>query len=123
VARQLRRLSQETLAPWDISPSHSRAIAVLMRHRVLRLSELSEHLRIAARSTTEVVDALEHRGLVVRKPDPSDRRATLVELTPQGVEVGESISAARTADSERFFSGLSAQDRATLQRILRALRD
>jgi hypothetical protein len=41
VARQLRDTSQETLAPWDITPSHLRALRVLTRHGVMRLSELS----------------------------------------------------------------------------------
>jgi hypothetical protein len=58
VARQLRETSQETLAPWDITPSHFRALRVLKRRGVMRLSELSEHLRIAPRSATEVVDAI-----------------------------------------------------------------
>ena len=62
VARQLRDTSQETLAPWDITPSHLRALRVLRRHGAMRLSELSEHLHIAPRSTTEVVDALESRA-------------------------------------------------------------
>src|SRR5450432_2102665 len=89
VARQLRDTSQETLAPWDITPSHLRALRVLTRHGVLRMSELSDHLRIAARSTTEVVDALETRGLVTRRPDPSDRRATLLSPTPEGTRINE----------------------------------
>ena len=52
VARQLREVSKEALAPWDITPSQLRALRVLRRHGQLRLSELSEHLRIAARSAT-----------------------------------------------------------------------
>src|SRR6516225_3052245 len=84
VARKLRETSQETLAPWDITPSHLRALRVLSRHGAMRLSALSEHLRIAPRSTTEVVDALESRGLVQRQRDPGDRRATLVEVTEHG---------------------------------------
>jgi DNA-binding MarR family transcriptional regulator len=123
VARRLRQLSQQTLAPLDISPSHSRAMRVLSRHGQMRLSELSEHLHIAARSTTEVIDALEARGLVVRSPDPHDRRATLVELTARGVEVGAEIRGAGKAEAEAFFGALSAQDRAELKRILGALRD
>lgn len=70
VARQLRETSQETLAPWDITPAQFRALRVLRRHGVLRLSELSDHLHIAARSTTEVIDALESRHLVARGPIP-----------------------------------------------------
>jgi DNA-binding MarR family transcriptional regulator len=123
VARQLRHTSQETLAPWDITPSHFRALRVLMRRGVMRLSELSDHLHIAARSTTEVVDALETRGLVERRPDPDDRRATLVVLTEHGTSVLDAIRTARGTEAERAFGRLSQTDRAHLARILRKLRD
>jgi DNA-binding MarR family transcriptional regulator len=123
VARQLRDTSQETLAPWDITPSHLRALRVLKRHGIMRLSELSDHLHIAPRSTTEVVDALESRGLVQRRPDPGDRRATLVEVTEDGASVLDAIRAARGTEAERVFGRLSQTDRAHLARILRKLRD
>jgi DNA-binding MarR family transcriptional regulator len=123
VARQLRGTSQETLAPWDINPSHLRALRVLSRHGVMRLSELSDHLHIAPRSTTEVVDALETRGLVGRRPDPDDRRATLVELTEHGTSVLDAIRVARGTEAERVFDRLSPADREHLSRILRKLRD
>src|SRR5664279_1161568 len=121
VARRLRHLSRQTLAPWDITPSHSRALGVLMDHGVMRLSELSDHLHIAARSTTEVVDGLQERGLIERRPDPHDRRATLVALTPEGTRVGGAIRAARSAEAQAFFGVLSEGDRAELSRILRQL--
>ncbi len=122
VARQLRETSQDFLAPWDISPSQLRALRVLMRHGVMRLSELSGYLHIAARSTTEVVDALEGRRLVRRRPDPGDRRATLVEVTEQGASVLDTIRVAQGAEAERAFDRLSQTDRAHLARILRKLR-
>lgn len=123
VARQLRETSREALAPWDLTPSYLRALRVLRRHGVMRLSELSEHLRIAPRSTTEVVDALQSRGLVERRPDPADRRATLVEVTEHGSSVLDAIRAARGTEAERVFGRLSQADRADLVRILRQLRD
>ena len=123
VARRLRETSQETLAPWDISPAHLRALRVLKRHGTMRLSELSDHLGIAPRSTTEVVDALESRDLVRRRADPGDRRATLVEVTGHGADVLEAIRAARGPEAERVFGRLSQADRADLARILRKLRD
>lgn len=123
VARRLRHLSRETLAPWDITPSQSRALSVLMRAGTLRPSELAEHLHIAPRSATEVVDDLQERGLVERHPDPADRRATLVALTDTGTAAGQAIAAARQAEAEGFFAALSEADRADLSRILRKLRD
>jgi DNA-binding MarR family transcriptional regulator len=123
VARQLRETSQETLAPWDITPSHLRALRVLRRHGPMRLSGLSDHLHIAARSATEVVDGLEAQGLVERRPDPGDRRATLVEVTEHGASVLDAIRAARGTEAERAFGRLSPADRDDLARILRQLRD
>jgi DNA-binding MarR family transcriptional regulator len=123
VARRLREMSQESLAPWDITPAHLRALRVLQRHGPMRLSELSDQLRIAPRSTTEVADALESRGLIERRPDPGDRRATLVEVTEHGVTVLDAIRAARGTEAERVFGRLSGTDRAHLARILRKLQD
>jgi DNA-binding MarR family transcriptional regulator len=123
VARQLREASQETLAPWDITPAHLRAMRALGHHGSMRLSDLSGRLHIAPRSATEVVDALESRGLVRRQPDPGDRRATLVEMTEHGAEVMTAIRAARGNDAERAFGRLSPADRTELARILGQLRD
>ena len=120
VARRLRDTSQETLTPWDITPSHLRALRALRRHGKIRLSELSGHLHIVPRSTTEVVDALETRGLIQRRPDPSDRRATLVELTEHGVSV---LGAIRGTEAGQVFGRLSQADRAHLARLLRKLQD
>ena len=119
VARQLRETSSKSLAPWDITPSQLRALRVLTRRGTMRLSELSGHLRIAPRSATEVVDALESRDLVRRRPDPEDRRATLVELTGHGTAI---LDAIRSTESERVFGRLTPADRDHLARILRQLR-
>jgi DNA-binding MarR family transcriptional regulator len=123
VARTLRHRTRETLSPWDITPSQSRALDVLVRHGESRLSVLAEHLRIAPRSATEVVDDLQERGLVERRPDPDDRRATLVALTDAGAGTTAAIRSARQAEAERFFGALSDTDRADLGRILQSLRD
>ena len=123
VTRRLRQRTREVLAPWDITPAQSRAVDVLARHGPLRLSELSEKLRIAPRSTTEVVDALAERGLAERQPDPDDRRATLVRLTEPGTATAKAIRSSRDAEAAGFFGRLSERDRTELTRILRTLRE
>ncbi|MCE3552119.1 MarR family transcriptional regulator [Pseudonocardia sp. RS11V-5] len=122
VARMLRGRNKEALAPWDVTPSQFRAVATLARHGRVRLSTLAEHLRIAPRSATEVVDDLQERGLAERTPDPADRRATLVALTAKGHALAHEVRAARQAQSESLFAGLDERDRADLARILRTLR-
>ena len=123
VSRQLREKSAETLAPWGIAPAHLRALRTLSRHGTMRLSELSERLQIAPRSATEVVDALQARDLVLRRPDPADRRATLVEVTDHGAGILAEIRVTRGTEAGRVFGRLSRADRAELARILSKLRD
>jgi DNA-binding MarR family transcriptional regulator len=122
IARQLRERSAETLAPWDITPAHLRALRTLARHGTMRLSELSDRLQIAPRTATEVVDALQARDLVRRRTDPGDRRAILVEVTERGAGVLTEIRATRGAEAGRIFGRLSPAERAELARILSELR-
>jgi DNA-binding MarR family transcriptional regulator len=121
VSRLQRRRWREALAPWDLAPSQARALRVVTDRERTRLSDLAAALGIAPRSATEVVDLLEERGLVARAPDPRDRRAVLLEATPEGRRVRAEIGAARAADSRALFEQLPPADRADLARILRAL--
>jgi DNA-binding MarR family transcriptional regulator len=123
VARAQRRRWRESLTPWNLSPSHSRALHVVGHRDGVRLSDLAEALRIAPRSATEVVDGLADRGLVERRPDPADRRAVQVVLTPAGRALLDDVDAARAADLRELFGRLSPTDRVELTRLLRALLD
>lgn len=120
-ARTQRRRWRDALAPWDLAPSHGRALRVISERDGTRISDLAEALRIVPRSATEVADGLEARGLVERGPDPRDRRAVLLRPTPAGRRLREEVEAARAADARSLFGRLSADDRATLARILRTL--
>lgn len=131
--RGLRRTWAEQLAPWELTPHQWRALMTLMRACApgggagksagVRLKDLSERLRIAPRSATEVVDQLESKGLVRRGPDPTDRRATLVVATAAGERLFAEVTSGRRDSANEYFARLSADDRAELARILGLLRD
>lgn len=123
VARTLRRRGAAVTAPWDLSPHQVRALRVVARYERIRPGELAAHLRVAPRSVTDVVDALQDRGLVAREPDPTDRRATVVTLTASGTRLVRETDAARRADADAYFERLAARDRAALRRMLAALDD
>lgn len=119
LARRLRRGFVGALESYDVTPGQSRALHVVAEHGASRPSEIADRLRIAPRSATEVIDALEARGLVTREPDPTDRRATRVVPTDEGRRLSGLLADARDAESERLLARLSAADRAELDRILR----
>jgi DNA-binding MarR family transcriptional regulator len=120
-ARALRRSWSEGLAPWDVSPHQSRALRVIARHQPTRLGVVADHLRVAPRSATEVVDGLEERGLVRRLPDATDRRAVLVELTDEGRDLLEKLEVARSEQSAAHLSVLTPREQEQLTRLLRKL--
>ena len=121
VARALRRRFAAAMESYDVTPGQSRALHVLVDHGPARPSALADALRIAPRSATEVIDALESRGLVTREPDPTDRRATRIVPTDEGERLSVLLGEARREASERLLADLPAPDRAELDRILRRL--
>ncbi|KSU81090.1 MULTISPECIES: MarR family winged helix-turn-helix transcriptional regulator [Fictibacillus] len=62
---------------------------LFMNKRAFNLKEISTGLDIAKQQLTNVVSALEVQGYLVKKPDPKDKRAVLIALTPKGKEVQE----------------------------------
>lgn len=123
-ARTLRRRFGDATARWGVTPSQARALRmVLAADEPMRLSALAERLRIVPRSATEVIDGLELHGLVVRQPDPADRRAVCVVATEEGVRLGRLIEDARQQAADELLQPLPEEDRKTLTRILVTLLD
>jgi DNA-binding MarR family transcriptional regulator len=50
------------------------------------MTSISDELGVTRPNVTALVDALEEEGLVRRKPRPTDRRATVIEMSGQGVQ-------------------------------------
>jgi DNA-binding MarR family transcriptional regulator len=124
VARALRRRWSAGLGEvdgLDLSPHDARALRVIGHHGPTRLGIVAEHLRIAPRSATDVVDRLESRGLVARAPDPDDRRAMTVSLTGRGVKVLAQVDERRREGAENFFGALTPAQRHTLATLLSRL--
>jgi DNA-binding MarR family transcriptional regulator len=68
-----------------------------------------------------LLDELEREGLITRKPDPADRRARTVELTPAGRARHAAARADVRAMEDEFLGDLSATDRDRLRRVLSRL--
>ncbi|MFV0251958.1 MAG: MarR family winged helix-turn-helix transcriptional regulator [Beutenbergiaceae bacterium] len=118
VAHRLRRRWMASLEPWDLAPHEFRALRVVAGSDGARLSDIADRLRIANRSVTDVIDTLEHKGLVERSPSPADRRAVVVRLTANGVALEAEIAAARVAVGSELLQPLSDAETATLRRLL-----
>ncbi len=84
LAPLLEQLRTEGLRRRRLTPARARLLRVLDDDGPLSMSELSRALDVTPRAVTGLVDGLESDGFARRTEHPSDRRTTLVELTPTG---------------------------------------
>ncbi len=103
-----------------VSVSQAQLMAAL-RPGAARISQLARASWITGPSVTVMVGRLERAGLVSRRPDPSDRRSVLVELTPDGKRTLARISAARRELLRNRLQALSEDERRALGLALPAL--
>jgi DNA-binding MarR family transcriptional regulator len=80
----LEQLRSEGLRWRGLTPARARLLRVLDDDGPQLMSELSRALDVTPRAVTGLVDGLEADEFARRTEHPSDRRATLVELTPAG---------------------------------------
>lgn len=118
VARVLQRLQEAGYT--DLRPAHF-AVMQHMRPEGVRVTELAHRAQMTKQSMGALIDYAEERGYVERAPDPSDRRAWLIRLTPRGRET-EQIARAAIGELETEWAQYLGEERfATLRSTLQDL--
>ena len=115
------RWLQSQMESGGVSPARVRLLGVLHCRGPQIMSGLSDELGVTARNVTTLVDALEGEGLVRRTPHATDRRATVVELTPEGLEAAEVLVGALAQKSAALFRDLPEADQRELLRLVESL--
>ena len=94
----LGRINQ-ALSEHELSFSRYEALALLSfaRNNSMGMARMGERLQVHPTSVTSTIDRLERDALVVRAPNPDDRRATLATLTDSGRELLEKATASLEA--------------------------
>ena len=118
-----RRLT-EGLAGHELQPGWFDLLAALRRAGEpfeLNPTQLMRATMLSSGGMTKRLDRLVDEGLVERRPDPSDRRGTLVRLTPLGRERIDAALPVHVANEEDILSELGARERQALEALLRKL--
>jgi DNA-binding MarR family transcriptional regulator len=116
-----KRWSRPVLEVEGGSLARMRLLGVLHCSGSRIMNELGEELGVTPRQVTNLVDALEAEGLVRRTPHATDRRATVIEITPPGVERVEEMFRPFQEQLAAPFRDLPAADRRELLRLLESL--
>src|ERR1700720_2076676 len=117
----LRLLAEQSLTNAGLCLTDFAALEALLHKGPLTISAIQEKVLLASGSMTAAIDRLEKRGLVVRKSTSSDRRARIVELTPQGKRVAVEYFEKHARDLEDLLSVLSAREKQQIYASLKKL--
>ena len=86
-------------------------------------TELSEVVLRSSGGMTQILDRLEHAGLVERTSDPEDRRKVVVGLSDDGLTTAQRASAAYARERRRILKVLSAKEVEQIDAAIRMLLD
>lgn len=114
VARLLRRDFDRRIAHLGLTQAQWRALAYLSRHEGVSQVALAEMLEIQPMTLARQIDRLEAAGWVERTPNPEDRRAFRLHLTPLVQPVLDEIWALASETRECALAGLSPAERSAL---------
>lgn len=130
LARYLDRQIADSLAPWELSEGELNVLAALRRAGPpyeLTPTQLYRALLVSSGAMTNRLDRLEEAGLLVRTPDPDDRRRTRVGITDRGRALVETALEAHNTALGAIFEVLGPDESerfvALLRTVLRGLEE
>src|SRR5712691_10338754 len=117
----VERHSRASIARFDLGTTEFGVLEVLYHKGRLPVCEVQRRILIESGSTTYVVDKLVRRGLVRRRPSPSDRRVRLVALTAAGRRLMDQIFPPHARAMRRAVAGLAPPQQTAAAQLLRTL--
>jgi DNA-binding MarR family transcriptional regulator len=121
LARALVTREEPALEAHGISMWGYIVLTALAEQPVRTQAALAQAINADKSRIIGVLDQLQQRGLITRRPDTSDRRVHLLSLTPAGERLRGSVQAAIRASEEEVLTAVPAADREAFLRSLMAL--
>ncbi|WP_239732697.1 MarR family transcriptional regulator [Mammaliicoccus sp. P-M55] len=103
--------SRGQLKVYDISPPQFIALQWSNEHQQLTIGELSKRLYLAYSTTTDIIDKLEQKELVLRIQSEEDKRVFHVKLLEKGTALIDEVVYARQSYTEDLLSVMNEEDK------------
>ena len=112
---------EERMRQFGVTPVQAYAMRFLARGeeaREITQRDLERELRLKAPTVNGVVDRLTEKGLLVRRPSPTDGRCRLLQLTDTGREAAAAFLSAMEDTEALFRSALTEEEQRLFQELL-----
>jgi MarR family 2-MHQ and catechol resistance regulon transcriptional repressor len=115
----LKRIAERSISATGLGFTDFAALEALLHKGPLTIGEIQSKVPLALGSMTAVVDRLERRGLILRTPSPSDRRARVLKLSPKGRAAVQDAFSRHAADLESAMAVLTNREKRQLRAVLK----
>ncbi len=120
-ARLVRVAFDARLAPLDLNLTQASLLGYVCEFGATTQTDLADHLGIGRAAIGAVIDRLEARGLVERRPNPDDRRVWLVSITDAGRDLAARIAEVDEVLRAELRRGIGREERQALAWVMTRL--
>jgi DNA-binding MarR family transcriptional regulator len=118
---ELAALHEELLEPFGISAGELAILLLIDAREPESQQQVARRLRVDRTTMVALIDALEGKDLVARRPDAADRRRNVVELTAAGRNTLRRATRASDQAEQRLLAELDEAEAAQLRSLLRRI--
>ena len=119
--RALSQIAEHSIEDAGLGLTDFAALEALLHKGPLTITEIQGRVLLASGSMTAAVDRLEKKDLIKRGPAPSDRRAKVLHLTPEGKRVVETAFRRHAAELESAMAVLNPSEKRQLYALIKKL--
>ena len=120
-ARMVRDAFDSRLAALDLNLTQASLLGYVTEFGATTQTHLADHLGIGRAAIGSVIDQLQGRGLVERRPDPADRRVWLVAITESGRALAAEITEVDEELRAELRHGIGREERQALAWVMTRL--
>jgi len=118
MAKEIKNLAEKVLAPYDLTLEQFQTLKVLSPTSGMTQRQLGLAINKNPANMTRILDRLETKSLIIRQPDPADRRAYLIYLTDRGHALRDEVMVIFDKFSTRVHEGLTNEMKQATRMVL-----
>lgn len=113
----------QRMAPFGLRPVDFSVLTLIAHNPGITSRQICSALDILPPNLVGLIKSMDQRGLIIRKPHPTDRRAQGLHLSAAGKKMQKSAQLTATTLEQDVASNLSAEELDTLKQLLRRVYD
>ena len=121
--RQITLYLEPRCSELGVSPAEGHLLSYMRTYAPCPIVDVLRVFGIRPSTMTSILERLEERGLILREPDPDDRRSVLISLTREGKTVAERIERMLRDLEKRIGAGVKTRELAGFRTVMEAVEE